>query len=46
MVAEEVVATLVGSIGIVIAVPITTFIASFYGFKNIKKSTKATVHSH
>jgi uncharacterized membrane protein len=46
MVAEEVVATLVGSIGIVIAVPITTFIASFYGFKNIKKSTKTTVHSH
>lgn len=46
MVAEEVVATLVGSIGIVIAVPITTFIASFYGFKSIKKSTVKTVHSH
>ncbi len=32
MIAEEIVATLAGSIGVVIAVPITTFIASFYGF--------------
>lgn len=31
LIAEEIVATLVGSIGIVLAVPITTFIASFYG---------------
>jgi uncharacterized membrane protein len=46
MVAEEVVATLVGSIGIVIAVPITTFIASYYGFKSIKKTNSKTTHSH
>lgn len=47
MVAEEIVATLVGSIGIVVAVPITTFIASFYGFTKIKNANqKASHHKH
>ncbi len=46
MVAEEIVATLVGSIGIVIAVPITTFIASFYGFRSIKLSGKIKSQKH
>ena len=35
--AEEIVRTLVGSIGLVLAVPVTTFIASRYGFQEIEK---------
>lgn len=41
IVAEEVVRTLVGSIGLVAAVPITTFLAAFYGFKDVKPKTLA-----
>jgi uncharacterized membrane protein len=35
IIAEEVVRTLVASIGLVAAVPITTFLAAYYGFKNV-----------
>jgi uncharacterized membrane protein len=38
VVAEEVVRTLVGSIGLVLAVPVTTFLAVNFGFKKLKKS--------
>lgn len=40
VVAEEVVRTLVGSIGLIAAVPVTTFLAAKYGFRQI--STSAT----
>lgn len=45
IVAEEIVRTLVGSIGLVLAVPITTFLAAFFGFKSLKgKVTHAHKH--
>ncbi len=38
IIAEEIVRTLVGSIGLVLAVPITSYIASFLTINNVKKT--------
>lgn len=48
VVAEEIVTMLVGSIGLVIAVPITTALAAWFGFKHIKpsKNKKIIAHAH
>lgn len=54
VIAEEVVRTLVGSIGLITAVPLTTFLAAKYGFKSItahangtqKKGSTTTHHHH
>ena len=45
MVAEEIIAMLVGSIGIVLAVPVTTFIAAYFGYKDTSK-LKIEDHDH
>lgn len=47
IIAEEVVRTLTGSIGLVLAVPIATFIASYFMiWKNPPKIEKSPAHSH
>lgn len=42
MIAEEIVRTLVGSIGLVLAIPLTTFVAVFF----LQKALPASKHSH
>lgn len=41
MVAEEIIRTLVGSIGLVVAVPVTTFLAAYVGFSKRDLTTKS-----
>lgn len=45
MIAEEIIRTLTGSIGLVLTVPIATFVASYFAVR-AKKLPKTAVHSH
>jgi uncharacterized membrane protein len=46
MVAEEIVRTLSGSIGLVLAVPLTTLAATFFAMRAPVSSSKPSAHSH
>lgn len=46
VIAEEIIRTLVGSIGLVLAVPLTTLIASYYVTRPKVKSNLASTHTH
>jgi len=46
IIAEEIVRTLVASIGLITAVPITTFIAANFGFRHLDSNAKTESHHH
>jgi len=46
IIAEEIVRTLVASIGLITAVPITTFIAANFGFRHLDPHAKSESHHH
>ncbi len=46
IIAEEIVRTLVASIGLITAVPITTFIAANFGFRHLDPDAKSESHHH